>query len=301
MLKNINLLVTFECAARYRSYSLAAEELCISQAAVSQQMRQLERSLTCRLFIRKNRKMLLTQQGKMLFEHTQKALNIINTATGKLQSEGVAGELTVSSTQAFISLWLMPRLQRFYERHPDIQIHFVSSAAFDDLRQSHIDVAIRFGSDDDVTKQPGMASEYFGENRVYPVCSPREAEKLKHPNDLRSCRLVTLEKPGSYDWMSWCKHARVEGIDSHNSWTYVATTDMALNAVIHGHGVALSVSYLCQEQRDKGQLVVPFDLPHPIPVKRYFIYDAQSAKRTRLDIFMQWLKDEMASECEFSI
>ena len=108
MFKNINLLVTFECAARHQNYSIAAKELCISQAAVSQQMRQLEQALNTKLFIRKAKQMLLSQQGEILLDSSRKALGIINQGISQIHQEDIAGVLTITSTQAFTSLWLMP-------------------------------------------------------------------------------------------------------------------------------------------------------------------------------------------------
>ena len=113
-LKNINLLHTFECAARHHGYSQAASELCISQAAVSQQMRQLEAVLGKQLFLRKGKKMLLTQAGQVLFKGTQQAFAILQKSINEIKSEEVAGSLTITSTQAFTTLWLMPRLSKFF-------------------------------------------------------------------------------------------------------------------------------------------------------------------------------------------
>ncbi|UTV26619.1 LysR substrate-binding domain-containing protein [Photobacterium atrarenae] len=297
MYRNINLLVTFECAARHHSYSLAAGELCISQAAVSQQMRQLERDLGCRLFIRKNRQMLLTQQGQTLFDGAQQALKMINRTLNHIHTEEIAGELTISSTQAFTTLWLMPRLQRFSELHPEIQVRIVSSPGFDDLKHSHIDLAIRFGVDVEKHTPKSLACEYFGEDFVYPVCSARLHEKLAFTSaqDLLSTWLVTLENPGNYSWHHWFEGAGVDGWEEHEQWTRVSSTDMALNAVLSGHGITLAAIYLCRRQLETGELVIPFEQPHPNSVKRYFVYDPHSAKKARLQIFMQWLKTAMTS------
>jgi LysR family glycine cleavage system transcriptional activator len=295
LFKNINLLVTFESAARHKSYSLAAAELCISQAAVSQQMRLLERTLETRIFIRKGRQMLLSQQGQTLFECARKALDIINQGLSKIHQADIPGELTISSTQAFSTLWLMPRLQRFCERHPDIQIRVVSSSAFEDLKQAHIDLAIRFGTEVEKSTPSSLACEYFGEAEVYPICSKLLANKLmlNSPTDLLSTWLVTLETPGVYDWQSWFSHTGTTGYEDHKQWTKVNSTDMALNAVVSGHGVTLAVPYLCQRQLDSGELVIPFELPHPNPVERYMVYDPNSFKLARLKVFMAWLKLEM--------
>ncbi|KZN56484.1 LysR substrate-binding domain-containing protein [Pseudoalteromonas luteoviolacea] len=295
MFKNINLLVTLECAARHNSYSLAAQELCISQAAVSQQIRQLEAALNTRLFIRKGKKMLLTQQGVELFEHTQKGLTILNKGINQVQKEEIDGELTITSTQAFISLWLMPRLQGFTNRYPNIQINVSSSASFIDLKQAHIDLAIRFGTSVEQHTQNHFICEYFGESPVYPICAISLAQQidLSDPANLLSQHIVTLTHEGPYDWPTWFKAAGVTDIEHHTLWTKVNSTDMAISAVASGHGVTLAAPYLCQKLLDSGALVIPYKLPHPNTVKRYFVYDTNSPRLARLKIFTDWLNKEM--------
>ena len=239
--------------------------------------------------------MLLSPQGESLFKSSREALAIINRGVSQLYQEAIPGELTISSTQAFTNLWLMPRLQGFVEKHPDIQIRFVPSAGFEDLKHAHIDLAIRFGTEVDKSTPKPLACEYFGESDVYPVCSSLLASKvnLNAPQALLSNWLVTLENPGPYDWQSWFSHAGVNGYDAHSQWTKVNSTDMALNAVQSGHGVTLAVPYLCQHQLDSGELIIPFDIPHPNKVKRYLVYDPNSPRLARLNAFMSWIKGEM--------
>ncbi|KZN30393.1 hypothetical protein N480_05425 [Pseudoalteromonas luteoviolacea S2607] len=296
MFKNLNLLVTFECAARHHSYSLAAQELCISQAAVSQQMRQLEGLLSTRLFIRKGKQMHLSQSGRVLFEHAQQGLSILNQGVNQLREESIEGELTITSTQAFIALWLMPRLQSFTEQYPNIQINVSSSASFVDLKQYHLDLAIRFGANVEQHTPNNLNCDYFGESNVYPICSSLLAQQLAlhKPEALFKQKLVTLESPGPYDWPSWFNNAGVSGVENYKQWTKVNSTDIALSAVSSGHGVTLAVPYLCQRQLDSGELSIPFNIPHPNTVKRYFVYDPTSPRVARLKVFTQWLKAEMA-------
>jgi len=293
--KNINLLVTFECAARYNSYSLAAQELYISQAAVSQQMRQLESLLNTRLFVRKGKQMLLSQQGEILYQHAKRGLSVLNQGISQLQEEEIDGELTITSTQAFISLWLMPRLQSFTERYPNIQINVSSSAEFVDLKQNHVDLAIRFGANVQSKTPSNLVCDYFGESSVYPICATHLAKRLSQqpPQVLLSQRLVTLEKPGPYDWHHWCEKAGVSGLEDYKLWTKVNSTDIALSAVCSGHGITLAVPYLCQRQLDSGELSILYDLPHPNTVKRYFVYDSNSPRVARLKVFTDWLTKEM--------
>ena len=297
VLRNINLLRSFECAARHCSYSKAADELCISQAAVSQQMRQLEAAVGTRLFLRKGRQMLLTSQGQILFEAAQQALDILKKGLAALHSDEVAGELTITSTQAFAALWLMPRLQQFSALHPDIEVRVIPSPHFEDLRQQSIDLAVRFGTGEPAVAGQGLACEYFGEDPVYPVCSPELASSMafSEPADLLSTRLVGLEHPGPFDWPAWFEQAGVSDYRRHRQWTRVSSTDMALNAVMSGHGVTLAAHYLYAERLAAGRLVIPVDIPHPQVVKRYFVYDPEGPKQARLRTFMTWLSAAMGS------
>jgi LysR family glycine cleavage system transcriptional activator len=297
-LKNFNLFRSFECAARHQSYSKAASELCISQAAVSQQMRQLESNLGSKLFLRKNKEMLLTQQGQTLFEATKQAFSILQKSINEIKDEGIAGSLTVTSTQAFTALWLMPKLNKFSVQYPDIEIRVMSSCGFDDLKQQHIDLAVRFGMNVEENTDSSLTCEYFGEDPVYPVCSAElaKAQSFNKPADLLETRLVSLENPGAYDWVSWFESAGVKGADKHQHWTKVHSTDMALNAVLNGHGFTLAARYLCIDQLRTGQLEMPVNIIHPNTVKRYLVFDANSAKIKRINTFIGWLKSEMKSD-----
>ena len=145
-LKHLNALHSFEVAARHQSYSRAAEELFVSQAAISQQMRHLEQVLSTKLFVRNGRNMILTQSGKQLFTACQKGFNTIIDGLNSIQCEGIPGELTITSTQAFCSMWIMPRLYKFSQLHSEISIKIMGSNQVEDLSKKHIDVAIRFST-----------------------------------------------------------------------------------------------------------------------------------------------------------
>ncbi len=296
-LKQLNNLRSFESAARHQSYSKAAEELFVTQAAVSQQMRQLETSLGSRLFARNGRQMQLTQSGEKLYMATQQAFNSLIKGFNSIQTEEVAGTLTITSTQAFTSLWLMPRLYRFSIKHPEVKIKVVASNCIEDLRQGQIDLAIRFKTTE-IANDEEMTYEFVAEDHVYPACSVQLAQEydFKEPKDVLNCWLVSLENQGSIDWPAWFAKAGVKNYQNHNKWTEVSTGDMALSAVLSGHGFTLASQALFSQYISTGQLVIPFDIKHPISFKRYFVYDANSAKKARLDIFIAWLKEETLLE-----
>ena len=294
-LKNLNLLHSFESAARHQSYSKAATELSISQAAISQQMRKLEENLATQLFLRRGKSMLLTQQGKTLLTGSQQAFKLLEKSINEITVEKISGSLTISSTQAFTTLWLMPKLSKFSTLYPNINIRVMSSPQFEDLKEQHIDLAIRFGPGVKENTDVSLNCEYFGEDPVYPVCSSTLAKKMsfKAPKDLLNTWLVSLENPGYYDWPSWFEHTNTQGYQDHQQWTEVHSTDMALNAVLNDHGFTLAARYLIIEQLKSGQLVMPVKIPHPNVVKRYFVFDENSPKIARLNVFTHWLKQEM--------
>lgn len=294
-LRHLNNLQSFDCAARNQSYSKAAAELFLSQAAVSQQMRQLEIALGTKLFARHGRQMVLTEDGLKLYHATQQAFNTLTNAFNDILQEGVAGSLTITSTPSFSSMWLMPKLHKFSQLYPQIKIRVVSSNRFENLKQSQIDLAVRFGSGAVKETSDHLQYEYFGEDDVYPVCSTKLAQELSFntPQDILKTWLVSLEKPGPFGWDVWFKHAGVKNHQEHQQWTEVVSTDIALSAVLGGHGFTLAAEFLYAQYLEAGTLVIPINIKHPLTVKRYLVFDAKSAKRARLDIFMAWLKEEM--------
>jgi LysR family glycine cleavage system transcriptional activator len=296
-LKYLNAMRTFESAARHKSYSQAAEELFVSQAAVSQQMRQLENVLSVKLFVRTGRKMLLTPSGETLYDSAHQALNILIKGLNSIQHEDIAGDLTITSTQAFCSVWLMPRLYKFSQVHPDVNVRILGSNQKEDLQQKHIDVAIRFGVKKQVSNADNLVMEDFGEDVVYPVCSPKLLQHmwLQSPKDLLDCTLVSLANEQVVTWDKWFEHAGVKGFESMTKKTEVTSSDMALNAVLSGHGVTLAASAMFSQYIHTKQLVVPFKIKHPVIWKRYLAYDPNSAKRKRIQVFIDWVRAEMAS------
>lgn len=294
-LNNLNNLRCFESAARNQSYSKAAIELCLSQAAVSQKMRQLEESLNTKLFIRKGRQMTLSPCGLKLLEVTQQAFGLLINGLNDIQSEGIEGSLTITSTPAFTSMWLMPKLHEFSLQHPEVKIRVASSNRFEDLKQSHIDLAIRFGTSVDKNTPSDFKCEYFGQDEVYPVCSKKLAEKVNFnsPQDILNSWLIRLEKEGPYNWQAWFEAASVKGHENHTQWTEVVSTDIGLSAVKSGHGFTLAAKSLYREGLESGDLAIPIKIKHPTAVKRYLVFDENSPKRARLQVFMDWLKREM--------
>jgi LysR family glycine cleavage system transcriptional activator len=296
-LKHLNGLRCFESAARHNSYSKAAEELFVSQAAVSQQMRLLEEVLEVKLFMRNGRNMQLTQSGEKLYQSTHQAMMLLIKGLNSIQTEGLAGDLTITSTQSFCSLWIMPRLFRFAQLHPDINIKILGSNQVEDIQAKHIDVAIRFSTNDRMRMDDQLQYEQFGEDSVYPVCSPNLLKhvKLKDPQDLLKCSLVSFANEKIVTWKAWFDNVGVEGYEFHTKKTEVTASDMALSAVLSGHGVTLSASSFFTPYLQSKQLVIPFKIRHPVKWQQYIVFDPNSARLKRIKVFVDWVKAEMKS------
>jgi LysR family glycine cleavage system transcriptional activator len=284
----------FEVAARLGSYSRAAEELFISQAAVSQKIRQLEDGLGCKLFVRDGREMRLTEQGKTLFKHVSQGLEQIVTGLNQIQSEPVDGLLCVSSTPSFASRWLLPRLWKFSVQYPNIPIRIITSCDAPNLKQGDADLAIWQGEELMPDSTQSMHKEFLFEEAVYPFCSPHLADSLalSSPKQLLSCWLIHYES-GGYPWQSWFKEAGLEMNKESVDWMEVSTFDHAMNAVMAGHGACLASDSLASDYVERGLLIKPFDIGMTPGIQFNLFYDEESPRRHRIQTFAHWLHGEL--------
>jgi LysR family glycine cleavage system transcriptional activator len=295
-LRWLNNLLCFEVAARHQSYSKAAEELFVSQAAVSQQMRTLEGNIGAALFRRQGRKMILTAQGKTLLYACQSGFSEIISGLNKVQEEPVQGSLTVSSTQAYCALWLLPNIYDFFNIHPEININVQASNKCEDLHEGNVDIAIRFSTSTSALRADGLVVEKIGENGVVPVCAPAFAEgrPLTCIKDLVNARLLALPLSDRVNWETYFEHARVDTSQKPLNKTEVSSSDLALSAALSGQGVMLASDMMIGQYIKSGQLIVPVDTPHPVRWKSHIVYLEHSPKQKRIELFCNWLKRKMS-------
>ncbi len=292
-LRNLPAIRCFLAAAKRQSYSRAAQDLAVTQAAVSQQIRGLEDSLGTKLFRREGRDMLLTNAGRVLAEHADDAFNRLSSGLDKINTEPREGNLTVTTTHSFASMWLMPRMWKFSVDNPGITLSVVASHTFETLRHSDIDVAIRQG----ICEEPGVFRELLSEDPVTAVCSPKlYNEDLVEPVDVTKCWLVESIDPGPFTWKNWFEVAGIEADSKKLKWLEVATWEMAINAVMAGHGICLSSEQVASEMIRRGQLVKPFDIHIEPGVAYYLMFDEDSPKKVRIDAFQKWLKKEISEQ-----
>jgi LysR family glycine cleavage system transcriptional activator len=302
-LPSLDLLRGFEAAARHLSFTRAAEELFVTQSAVSRQIKALEDHLGAPLFTRLNRALLLTEAGKAFYRTAALALKLVDSAVNKLQNEPASRMLTVTTTVSFASLWLVPRLAAFRKLHPEIDVRIAANDAVLHLDRDQIDLAVRFC-------EPGSAPQgalRFAREEVFPVCSPKlvrdRKRPLRTPDNLKHHVLLHLDDAGArwpwLDWAQWFVAMKVRDLKPAGSLRF-SHYDQLIRAAIDGEGVALGRTPLVRRLINAGQLVAPFD-SRTVSSRQYFVVpSAQSTKRPEVKRFADWLLTEAKRDSEIA-
>ncbi len=288
----LRALRAFEAAARHLSFTKAGAELFVTQAAVSHQIRALEEDLGVRLFRRMNRRLMLTEEGQRYLPAVSRAFDLLREATTALRAHDIPGPLTVSVLPSFAARWLVPRLGRFFARHPDIDLRIDPSVAICDFAQGDVDVGIRYGRGD----YPGLRADRLLDEDIFPVCSPllkAGPPGLHRPEDLRHHTL--LHDDSHADWRTWLLAAGVDGVDPERG-TIFTDSSMLIQAAIAGQGVALARGVLVADALAAGRLVRPFRLSLPAEFAYYFVYPERVAAHPKVRAFRDWLLEEAQGE-----
>ena len=266
----LKALRAFESAARHLSFVLAAEELYVTPAAVSHQVKRLEEYLGVQLFQRLASGLLLSETGQLLFLELREVFLRLDKAMAQVLTSDSEGALTISVAPGFAAKWLLPRLQSFKELHPHIDLRVSSSLAMIDFQRDSFDAAIRLGHG----VYPGLAAIKLFEESVTPMCSPRLLEGIQalvNPDDLQGLVLLHDESlaldSAAPDWARWLKAADAGTVDASRG-TRFDQPDHALQAAIEGAGVVLGRRRLATNDIAAGRLVAPFELslPQSIPI-----------------------------------
>ncbi len=293
----LDLLRSFEAAARHLSFTRAAQELFVTQSAVSRAIQALEAHLGTPLFLRRHRALLLTEAGRQLQHAAGEAMERLRDACRRIRTTDDSGTLTVTTTVSFASLWLVPRLHEFRELHPDIEVRIAAENTNSDLERQGIDVAIRYCSS---KAAPSGAIKLFGED-VFPVCAPKllRSHRLKAPGDLPPQLLLHYEDPiAGWPWLQWNVWFEVMRIKQPvlSGGQRFSHYDQLIQAAISGQGVALGRSPLVRRLIKQGQLVAPF-AGRTESSRSYFVLAAAgAAERTVVRRFVAWLDDVVKRE-----
>ena len=288
----LNALRAFEAAARHLSFTRAADELAVTQAAVSHQVKTLEDWLGLKLFQRENRTIYLTRQGQAYLPAVRHALDTLAEATRRLMEVDALGPLTVSVLPSFAAKWLLPRLRGFRARHPEIDVRISTTDYMADFARDDVDLAVRMGRGE----WPGVTAIKFLEEDLFPVCSPALLEgphPLRRPEDLRYHTL--LHDDMRQDWRTWFLAAGVEGVDPTRGPGY-SDSSMVIQAAVEGQGVALGRSALAAGDLASGRLVKPFEVALPANFAYYIVYPPAAAEQPKVKAFADWLIETAAAD-----
>jgi LysR family glycine cleavage system transcriptional activator len=291
----LNFISGFEAAARNLSFTKAADELCITQSAVSKQVKALEEYLSVELFERRTRELALTAEGQQLYRTASELLDWLQEETDKLKSGGKAQQVSVTASPGFTSLWLIPRLKRFRSRHPDIDVRISATVDIVQLERKRLDVAIRYCRSDTAPKGAVRLFDYA----AFPVCSPSLAHDqlrpITKPEDLKAHVLlydtyVTAQK-AYVDWEAWFAAAGLHDLQPAGA-LYFNQYDQMIQAAVQGQGVALGINPLVHELLHEGLLVAPFTTSVGHARACFVIRSSLATAKPQVDAFVDWLVDE---------
>jgi LysR family glycine cleavage system transcriptional activator len=289
----LNVLRTFEAAARHLSFTLAADELHITQAAVSQQIRHLEDVLGVRLFKRMNRALLLTDAGQEYAMPVRQAIQMIDDATHKLSSHQNTGILTVSVLPSMAARWLVPRIGHFRQQHPEIDLRLHTSFTPVDFKRDGVDAAIRLGRWESPAQRRGLFGEVLMREYIFPVCSPElinDTPPLRRAEDMR---FHTLLQDEYINWDDWFDEVGVTDINSKRGPAFFDSA-MSLQAAIDGIGIALGRTPLVARDIKVGRLVAPFELRVPHKHAYRFVCPKGDEENPMILAFRRWIHEEVA-------
>jgi len=292
-LPRLDLLRTFEAAARTLSFTLAGDELYLTQSAVSRQIQQIEQGLGVPLFTRRHRALELTEAGRVMQRAVIDCLERLRDATALVRSTTALRQVSITMTPGFASIWLIPRLARFTASHPQVDVRISATLDVLDLDRAQIDIAVRF-----VNSADGVGRPLF-EETVQPVCAPallRDAQNpLRTPADLARHTLLTVDMPADFspmtDWQPWLEVMGVPDLRMKQTLRFSNYTD-SIAAAVAGQGVAIGRLPLISEYLKDGRLVTPFR-GAAASQRGYFVEIADHAQgNADATDFVKWLRGE---------
>jgi LysR family glycine cleavage system transcriptional activator len=286
-LPSLNGLRAFEAAARHLSFTRAAAELNVTQTAISHQIRRLEEQLGMRLFVRKNRALMLTREAQAYLPAVRAAFEDLRQATERLRRRDREGLLTVSTTPSLAAKWLVTRVAAFQEANPGIEVRISASTHLVDFRREEVDMAIRYGHG----HWPGLRADWLMTEDIFPVCSPARrtgAKRLRRPEDLAHHTLLH-SMASREDWQLWLTAAGLPAELAKRRGMSFDQSYMAIQAAIDGHGVALGRTPFVEADIAAGRLVVPFDVLLPASAAFYVVAPSETADQPKIARFRDWL------------
>ncbi len=283
-------LKIFEAAARLGSFKLAASELNLSPSAVSHAIAKLERELNARLFDRDRRQLVLTYDGQVLHGPIEQAFALIRTGMESVQNRH-AQILRLHAAPSFAAQWLTPRLQKFLNAHPDMEVQVAADTDYTRFVNDDFDADIVYGTRD----QSGLMVHPLGQERVVPLCCPEIAEKITTPKDVLGFTLIRSALKTS-TWERWL-HANGVGLSPPAGMRFDRSF-MAISAAADGLGICLDSTRLAERELKSGRLVEPLAglAKTPADTQHFLVYPERNKDRPAVSAFAKWLLAELHQE-----
>ena len=281
----LNSLKCFEAAGRLLSFTRAAQELNVTQAAVSHQIKLIEGYLGVPLFARYPRKLALTDQGKSLLPDVTEAFDRMSNAINGLREEPSSKLVSVRLAPSFAAKWLSPRLKYFWLQYPEIDLCLYHAHPAVDFNREEIDIAVTYGRGD----WPGVVADPILSLDFYPVCSPSFMSNDKPLSDINNLKYYTLLHDANYEcWVDWLKLANINEINAGKG-TIIDDTNVLIQAAVDGQGVALGSTTFVQDLLDSGKLIKPFDITLENEFAYYIVCPESHLKNPSIQAFKNWL------------
>ena len=292
---SLNFLHTFESVARHLSFTLAAKELFITQAAVSHQIKVLEDYLGVKLFLRENRKVYLTSEGQKLLPAVVSGLQGISDSLESIRNYDTEDTLVVGVGSSFSANWLVHHLGKFYQSYPEINLHLKITNDDPEFETDGTDIAVVWGQGEWLN----VMFEQLMEVEFTPVCSPHlldEVHPLRTPEDLIHYPLLDVE---GYDvWKEWLEKAGIPE-KKYRRRTIIRDSNVLIHSALNAHGIALSAVGIVQEYLDSGKLVRPFELSITAGGFIYLVYPEKSLRKPLVNLFKEWLVKEVQRTVDY--
>jgi len=281
----LNSLKSFEAAGRLLSFTRAAHELNVTQAAVSHQIKLIEGFLDVTLFVRTPRKLVLTEQGRALLPDIIEAFDKLSNAIGAVRQEPSSKMISVRLAPSFAAKWLSPRLKYFWLQHPEIDLCLYHAHLAVEFDREEIDIAVTYGKGD----WPGVVADPILSLDFYPVCTPAFMANDRPLSNIDNLRYYSLLHDANYEcWSDWLKLAKIEDINA-NKGTIIDDTNVLIQAAVDGQGVALGSTTFVQDLLDSGKLVKPFDITLVNEFAYYVVCPEAHLENPSVQAFKNWL------------
>jgi LysR family glycine cleavage system transcriptional activator len=286
----LNSLRYFLVAAQSLSFKEAADKLYVTQAAISQHIKTLESHLGRKLFVRSNRQVQLSEDGRRLLPDVQQGFDALARGVTRLQEDPQPNILNISMMQSFAFRWVVPKLTSFQEAYPDVSVRLDPNNEIMPFEESNLDLAIRFGLGEYV----GLESRFLMADKFCLVCHPALAREDMQPEEF--AMLPMLEENSSDIRLAWQHFFKLKGVDGEQYKRVLRVEDsssMIVEAALAGQGMAMLRYSLIYEQLQRKQLVKLFDYEYPCEYGYYLVAPAHHFEQKKVQQFEQWIKQEI--------